>query len=365
MEEQPDLAIRELEAGLAHRPEDPRLLEMLGYVHLYEEAYDPAYAHYRKAEAAIRREDGEPERANFWFNYGLAAQQTGHLDLALEHLSRAVADDDAFLDAYVQYMSRKTRDTDRQTTIDVLGRLLAMLPGQPGIHYYLGLFYSYGEQYEKAAEEFEAELALADREPGAEDVLGANFYFWFGAACERTGRYDRAEELFERSLELDPENAEAYNYVAYMWAENGENLDRALEYVEEALSREPENGAFLDTRGWIYYRQGRYEAALHDIQLALEKYPDDPTIVEHLGDVQLELGHPQEARTNWEKALRLDPDNQELADKLREHGVDVEQLLEDAGALAAAQEGPEAQPAEGAEGNPPPETAPVPGEDRP
>ena len=45
-------------------------------------------------------------------------------------------------------------------------------------------------------------------------MLNARFYFDYGAAAEQAGLYDKAADLFRKSISLDPANAaEAYNYV--------------------------------------------------------------------------------------------------------------------------------------------------------
>ncbi|MCB1037034.1 MAG: tetratricopeptide repeat protein, partial [Acidobacteria bacterium] len=55
--------------------------------------------------------------------------------------------------------------------------------------------------------------------------------FLFGAANERTGRHAEAVKAFRRLLELEPDFPEALNYLRYMFAEGGENLDEAEQLV--------------------------------------------------------------------------------------------------------------------------------------
>ena len=106
-----------------------------------------------------------------------------------------------------------------------------------------------------------------------------------------------------------------------MLAERGEKLEMAYDHIGVALAIDPEIAAYLDTRGWIYYRQGNYDSALADIQSALAVLPDDPTITDHLGDVYQALGNETEARLWWQKSIEIDPDNQAVRTKL---GLDSE-----------------------------------------
>ena len=128
-------------------------------------------------------------------------------------------------------------------------------------------------------------------------------------------------------------NAAACNYLAYMWAEKGVKLDQAFKYVSKALKLNPKSGAFLDTLGWIYYMNEQYKEALEQISHAAEIIPDDPTIIDHLGDVFDKLGDEKQALSHWERSFVLDPENAKVAEKLSQHGADVEALRKQADEL--------------------------------
>jgi tetratricopeptide (TPR) repeat protein len=173
---------------------------------------------------------------------------------------------------------------------------------------------------------------LATRFPKAGLLLDSMFYFNYGAACERSGQFERAEALLQQAMRLDPENAEAFNYLAYMWAEKGIHLDQALEYSRHSLDCDPDNGASLDTLGWILFKQKQVAEALTCLQAAHYFMPDDPTILEHLGDVWSALHDDSEALAWWKRSYRIDAGNKQLEKKLRKHGVDINALRRDASA---------------------------------
>ena len=54
-----------------------------------------------------------------------------------------------------------------------------------------------------------------------------------------------------------------------MRAEANKDLDEALKDCNEALKRTPDSGAILDSRGLVYYRQGKFDLALKDYDAAL------------------------------------------------------------------------------------------------
>ena len=71
---------------------------------------------------------------------------------------------------------------------------------------------------------------------------------------------EREDELIrvgERLLELQPEDPGLNNDLAYSWADRGERLDRCLKMIKLAVAAEPLNAAYLDSLGWVYYKQGQ------------------------------------------------------------------------------------------------------------
>ena len=148
--------------------------------------------------------------------------------------------------------------------------------------------------------------------------LTAEFYFHYGVMAERAGQHAKAVGHFLSCLEVDGDHAASLNYLAYMWAEQGENLVVAEDYVRRALEQEPQNPAYLDSLGWVLYQQGRYEEALSSLEEAVgHSLQPDPTIVEHLGEVLVKLGRPEEAVTSWQRVLGVEGVSAEVAVKIR------------------------------------------------
>ena len=152
--------------------------------------------------------------------------------------------------------------------------------------------------------------------------LESDFYFYYGAACERNGEFERSVNLFKKAIELNPDYADAYNYLGYMYADKGINLDESLKLIEKAISYEPNNGAFIDSLGWIYYKLGKYDQALVELQKAVDLIKDDAVVFDHLGDVYQKLGKRDEAAIQWQKAFQHDPKNEAVLKKLKDAGVD-------------------------------------------
>jgi tetratricopeptide (TPR) repeat protein len=158
--------------------------------------------------------------------------------------------------------------------------------------------------YERARRYNEAEAAVkaAEALPG-DPRDNETTYFLAGAIYERQKLFDKAEEQFKKVLSLDPGNAPALNYYGFMLGDLGQRLDEAESMVKSALKLEPFNGAYLDSLGWIYYKQGKYNDAESWLHKAVERDPHDPNIRSHLGDVYAKQGRTEQAAAEWERSL--------------------------------------------------------------
>jgi tetratricopeptide (TPR) repeat protein len=151
---------------------------------------------------------------------------------------------------------------------------------------------------------------------GETNQLTEGFYFQFGAACERLGDLEQAERYFQKSLEISPNFAEAQNYLGYMWAEHGTNLDRARDLIEKAVKAEPKNDAYLDSMAWVLFKLNQPKEALDYILKAIQNAEEqDATVYDHLGDIYSALGQTDKAQEAWRKSISLEP-NETIRRKL-------------------------------------------------
>src|SRR5687768_17414004 len=108
-----------------------------------------------------------------------------------------------------------------------------------------------------------------------------------------------------------------------MWADRNVNLERAAEMLVRAVEQEPRNGAFIDSLGWVYFRQGKLDLAEKHLADAARLMPRDPTIQEHLGDLFARRGQRDLALESYRRALTLEPEPQDEA-KLRSKIAELE-----------------------------------------
>jgi len=158
--------------------------------------------------------------------------------------------------------------------------------------------YERGKRYKEAEEAAHAAEVL----PG-QPRDKAMVWALLGSIYERQKFYDRAEQEFKKALAADPKNAYVLNYYGYMLGDLGQRLDEAESLVQRALNEEPFNGGYLDSLGWIYYKQNKLTDAEAMLRKALEREGHDATIHSHLGDVYSKLGRTEQAAAEWEKSL--------------------------------------------------------------
>ncbi|MDR2352699.1 MAG: tetratricopeptide repeat protein [Deltaproteobacteria bacterium] len=132
----------------------------------------------------------------------------------------------------------------------------------------------------------------------------ADIYFSLGVVQDRLGEKDLCVSAMERAVELDPEYAEALNYLAYTWAEENTNLKEARALAIKANNLRPDNWYFIDTLAWVYYRLNDLRKALPLLERAVLLSEEDPVTLEHLGDVLLKQGQRQEAVNAYQRALQ-------------------------------------------------------------
>ncbi|KAB2851916.1 MAG: tetratricopeptide repeat protein [Ignavibacterium sp.] len=140
----------------------------------------------------------------------------------------------------------------------------------------------------------------------------AEFYHKAALAYESAGDFLKANDVLERSLEIDKDNPVTIvnlikNYLklkqtdkADIWSEKFLGLNtgdkKKLEDLSSSIS--------------YYYTQARqYNSAVKFMKQALEIFPDNPVLNNDLGALYVNTDSLDSAKIYFEKAVDLDPDN--------------------------------------------------------
>jgi tetratricopeptide (TPR) repeat protein len=128
-------------------------------------------------------------------------------------------------------------------------------------------------------------------------------YFLRGSTYEREKKYDQAEAEFKKVLTLNPQSGATLNYLGYMNADRGVDIEQSLNYIKQAVSVDPTNGAYLDSLGWAYFKLGKYDLAEENLNKASLHMGSDPTVQDHLGDLYQKTGRLKLAAAHWQRAV--------------------------------------------------------------
>jgi len=276
---------------------------------------------------------------------GVYCEDLGDIDRAIQEYQQALKDDPGSSLLHFSLASAFIKKNDAESAIDQLNQASTLAPEAVEPHAVLALVYASQNKQELAAQEYELALKNASKlEPENIEIyrsLGliylqrkklkeaqsifklitgmapddAEAHFYLASIYYENKDYGPAEKELKAALKLKPDYHEALNFLGYFYLEQDRSINKAGSMIRKALSFEPENGAYIDSLGWFYFKKGKFKEALSHLEKAATLL-SDPEIYEHLGDVYLKLGNPDNAKLNWEKSLKLDADREKVKQKL-------------------------------------------------
>jgi len=280
--------------------ENTEVLTALGLLYYQQKDYRHAVDRFRKALA--KRSSNQ---ARFYLAASLEAMGK---KIEAKKIYRQIKRNTAsFADAQLRLAAM---DMQAERTDMALSRLRAIIRENPEAEKAYALLSSallHQKKYHQLLTETEAALGFPK--------VSVQLLFNRAAAFEGLQQYEKAAGQIKKLFVIEPDNIEALNFLGYLYAEQGVNLDEATNLILRALKRKPGNGYYLDSLAWVYYKRGKYDKALAFQRKAVGKIPDDPIMREHMGDILWKAGKSDAARTAWERALRLGHENTRLIRK--------------------------------------------------
>jgi tetratricopeptide (TPR) repeat protein len=197
---------------------------------------------------------------------GITLSDTGKVDEAKSHLKALIDSDPADIRSYIAYGSVLSEAKD---------------------------YKAMAANYDKAVE-----VIGSVPKPGDWSV-----FFQRGISYERLKQFDKAEPNFRRALELNPEQPQVLNYLGYSLVDLNLNLAEGLDMIRKAVDARPDDGYIVDSLGWAYFRLGKFDEAVTELERAVQLRAGDATINDHLGDAYWRVGRKLEAVYQWNRTL--------------------------------------------------------------
>ncbi len=133
---------------------------------------------------------------------------------------------------------------------------------------------------------------------------------------EKRGEVWPAEMLLREVMKEEPELADAYNALGYIFADRDYNLTEAQSLLNEAVRLEPANPYILDSMGWLQFRLKNYALALEYLEKAFDM-KEEAEIAAHLADVYMALGERDRARDMLQVGKRLNANDRVLVETIK------------------------------------------------
>lgn len=154
------------------------------------------------------------------------------------------------------------------------------------------------------------EAALAWRTLGGGQAADHCIASALNAMGQHAGAARRLEDLAQSLHGGAADKAEILGQAAQAWM-LADEPDRAIQVLDAALNLDPTNAELFIDRAQAHAAKQAYQPALNDLNLALSLDPRDVDALVFRANARRYLGDLAGARTDAEAALRLDPGNPE------------------------------------------------------
>lgn len=250
----------------------------------------------------------------------IQAQKT-QTSQAVESFHKAldkVQDDDALLDTVLNKMlSSVGEEPVNQWVNRTLAANSSSIPG----HTVASLLAQKKGLYNKAIEPIDQCMAITAKDSPEWIVFAikkANLLIQAYSKTLDQTYLDQSVALFKTILESQPDNPSVLNNLAYLLANNNQDIEKALEYARRAHQGDPGNAVYLDTYAVAQCKAGDYQSAEQNLLRAIQLYEamqiDIPwDLYKHLGMAREGLGKAQQAVEAYQQALNTSAES--LGDK--------------------------------------------------
>lgn len=262
-----------------------RIALMLIELKRYPQAADKLYEVLRQV----------PDSDKIRFYLAAVFEEMGEAEKAIEHFRKVPSGSPFYSESVIHaaYLLKTKRRTDEAITL-----VEAALKQKTDVPQFYSLA---ATLYDEKGDVAKAETTL--NEGLAQFPENVQLNFFLGTVFDRKGQKDKVIAQMRKVIKMDPQHTQGLNYLAFTFAELGENLEEAEELAQRAIDLEPKDGFILDTYGWILFKRGNWSEAIAYLERAHQAQPRESIIAEHLGDAYFKGQMLEKARAMYERAL--------------------------------------------------------------
>jgi len=231
------------------------------------------------------------------------------LEYARQMFKRAIEVDPDYALAYagvadccsLLYMMFDARESNLKQAEAASNTALQLAPDLAEAHLAKGIAFSLSKNYGDAEREFEKAMRLDPK------LFEAPYFY--GRACLAQGRFDEAVKLFKAACALRPEDFQAVSFLAQAYESLGQIAERdsanlrAVKLIEERLELNPDDARAWNLGAGTLATQGETERALEFARKSVAIDPDDPMLLYNIACTYARLGRTEESLTTLEHAV--------------------------------------------------------------
>jgi len=153
---------------------------------------------------------------------------------------------------------------------------------------------------------------VSDRQLTEAEKRAYDQYFLEAMVQRQKGNQDAAFDLLSHCLDINPNAAEVYFFLAQYYTSLKEN-GKAVDYFQQAAKLNPENQTYAETLAQVYIQQQKFEPAITVIEQLYASDKNRVDLLEMLFQLYQQEGNFQQAIGVLERLEQIDGKNERLS----------------------------------------------------
>lgn len=258
----------------------------------------------------------DPDWATLYLNKAYAFYKQGDLKNALEQIEKSISLDPDWAVPWMDKGNIFFKQNNFTNAISFYEKAISLDPKWPAPYINkaitlstLGNFSGATEFYDLALNhlgDLDAQIKSLNKNNPSSLPYWINIWFDKGEALYKLEQYNKALDIYDRLITLDPNWANPWNSKGWTLFKMGMNQE-AIDAFDQATKLDGTWAKPWNSKGWIQYKLGKFDDAIFsfDKAIALEPKWDKPWF--NKGKVYYDLGKFEEAKEFLQHAQSLNP----------------------------------------------------------